>query len=179
MTIFEQTFDKMAELVRERFEQAGFFDHVVFLFSLEDAEPNLKEVPFNEIAAMMPGGVEMQKTMAYKAIASIMVKQQLPGYIEVTEGWLASMESGRKEDVIKRYSELKRRYGSIRNMPGSVEMLMVSGCYGSECKSIIWKIGRRGKEFWLESGREGAEPWAHSGSKAGVLAKTSQDLVGE
>jgi hypothetical protein len=175
VTEFEKRFEELANAARERFEREGAHEHLIYLFSASTAD--VQEVPFWAIIQAMPGGnIHTKKEMAYKTVASMMVKRDLPGYVEVSEFWIATFKAEDRE-VLRRYNQVVDQYGSIERMPGRDEWLMVSGRFGQETKSHHWKIRRRDKEVWLEGDLEG---WTVGGnlSKSSVLDRTSVDLCG-
>lgn len=176
MTKFEEQFEKLAEAARERFEREGSHDHLIYLVSLSTEKPGLQEVPFWAIINAMPGrDIHAKKEMAYRTVASMMVKRELPGYVEVGEFWIALL--GGDQDVFSRYNQILKKHGSIANMPGRNEILMISGRYGQETNHHHWKIGRREKEVWLEDGTDAWEPGLDI-AKSSVLDRTSVELAG-
>lgn len=152
MTQFTDAFDALAAAAQERFERDGSHDHMVYLLAPSDAGLAVHEVPFDLILSVRPGPVDGRKEMAYRTIADMMVKRATPGYVEIYEMWMLAM--GKDDDVLSRYQETIRRYGSLKNAPGRIEMLAAYGRYGDETRSHNWKIGRRGTEVWLEKGDE-------------------------
>lgn len=176
MTEFERRFEELAEAARERFERAGEHDHLVYLFSVSPERPDLHEVPFGTIVHAMPGGnVDSKKERAYRFAASMMAKLGLPGYVEVAEFWIAAFK-GSNQEVLAKYREAIKEHGSIKNTPGRIEMLLVHGRHGPESRSQYWRIGRRGKEVWLEHAPDGIN-WGGGFGKSAVLDQASHGLI--
>lgn len=175
MPEFERQFDRLAESARERFEREGCHDHLIYLFGPSTNAADFHEVPFGALIHAMPGGDRnSKKERAYRAVAAMMARLRLPGYIEVGEFWIASFR-GDDQEVLGQYRRIIKAHGSLEQMPGREEWLMVYGCRGREARGHHWRIGRRGKEVWLERGEDGrtleGAVW-----KSAVLQRTSREL---
>lgn len=167
MTKFTDAFDDLVAAAQERFERDGSHDHMVYLLASSDTGLSAQEVPFDAILSVMPGPVDFRKEMAYRTIADMMVKRATPGYVEIHEIWVLSM--GKGDDALNRYQETIRRYGSLKNAPGRIEMLAALGRYGDETRNHNWKIGRRGTEAWLEKG----DKWTNVNDQKACPSKAS------
>lgn len=179
VTVFEEHFERLAEAARERFEREGEHDHLIYLISFSGDKSEVQEVPFGALIHGMPGGdIHSKKERAYKTVASMMRQRGLPGYIEVMEMWVTSFK-GSNEEVLDKYNQAISRYGTLKNVPGRDEMLLVSGRYGKESKSQSWQIGRRGNEVWLEHGLDGVVFGGTGLGKSAVLDRTSLALIKE
>lgn len=178
MTEFEETFEDLAEASRERFEREGSHDHLIYLLAASSTgKLDVQEVPFGVLIHGMPGGdIDSKKERAYRSVASMMVKLNRPGYIEVMEMWVTLLK-GDDEEVLRKYNQMRSQYGSLKNVPGRNEMLFLAGRYGQEARSRHWKIGRRDGEVWLQDGDDGFE-FGKTPSKGAILDKTALELGG-
>ena len=175
---FGEAWEWFKERVHLTFMEDGSHIHLIFLIM---PTGELMMIPFDEIMdGFHATGLNKDECSdrAFGGVASIAYAKKCAGFIEITEGWGATLSPGKKteEQAMDEYDRLKDTYGSLEHVPTRLEFLLLSGRFENNVRNATWQINRRGKEYWLKGDDENDKK---SGGRVGWIHKAIDKVMEE